>query len=509
MSNAAPRSCLKPPLRNPWVAEDGADSSTSSGQQQQQQQATHDAHAHDVLAHQYATPYHPTTSHTAAHPSLSVAHSTHSVALSSHSAAHPTHSVAHATHSVAHPTYSMAHATYGAAHPTLSAAHPGHCISAAHPAVSVAWAAHGVGQHTHTTHGVVHSHTAHSLHSTAHALPTAAHSVHSVPGTLQQPWVDPQMLWSTPALPGMGSAPGGVFTVGGGAEGSCPVLAAGMCAQPHPTLHPMHHLPPGGGGSSGQTSTSGGWGVPPPTLPPQAGGVGGWGVGGRALAEGSRCERCHYYCFRAAQAAFVAGIVTGFSLLVAGGVFHRQHVAHLQVLVYIGAMVSLVCVVLLVIFCAMNRDHRTRRGVSVRYSGPQVVVGDPETMPLRGIDVTNPIVIPCDHGPRPGDGGPSVELLHQTNHSSCMVPPPATHGGCIVGPTNQSVCFVPQANHNAGSVKGSSANHGGVAASEASHHISQARHAPQKVDEDCEASQRYNLLWKQSSKASSETASKL
>lgn len=63
------------------------------------------------------------------------------------------------------------------------------------------------------------------------------------------------------------------------------------------------------------------------------GGGGGAGVvGGRlTAAEGSQCERCHYYCFRLAQAAYVVGIVTGFSLLVAGGVFHRQHIAHLQV----------------------------------------------------------------------------------------------------------------------------------------------------------------------------------
>lgn len=327
---------------------------------------------------------------------------------------------------------------------------------------------------------------------------------------MQQPWADPQMLWSTPALASMGSAPGGVFTVGVGGEGSCPVLGAGMCGQPHPSLHPLHHIPPGGGGSSGQASTSGGggWGAAPSIIPQT--GVCGWSSsgGGRLVSEGSRCERCHDYCFRAAQAAFVAGIVTGFSLLVAGGVFHKQHLAHLQVLVYIGAMVSLVCVVLLVIFCAMNKDHRTRRSVSVHYSGPQVVIGDPETVPLRAMDAPNPKVIPSDlpHGPHPGEGGPSVDYIHQTNHSSCIVPPP-THGGCIVGPANQNVCFMGVTSHSAGSVKGS-ANHG-VVSSEASHLPSQQRHPAQRVEEECEASQRYNLLWKQPSKASTESTSKL
>ncbi|KAG7159561.1 hypothetical protein Hamer_G004208 [Homarus americanus] len=432
MSTAAPRSCLKPPLRNPWVAEDGGESSTSSGQHQQQQlqqqqQVAHGAHAdahrvHDVLAHQYATPYQPTTSH----PAHSVAHPSLSVALSTHSAAHPSLSVAH---------------------PSLNMAHQSHSVSGAHTAVSSARATQ-VGPHAHTGHGVVHSHTAHSLHSAAHPMPTTAHSVHSVPGTLQQPWVDPQMLWSTPTLPGVASMPGG-----GGA-----------------------------GGSSGQASTSGGggWGVPP-TIIPQTG-AGGWG-GGRFVVggEGSRCERCHYYCFRAAQAVFVAGIVTGFSLLVAGGVFHRQHVAHLQVLVYIGAMVSLVCVVLLVIFCAMNKDHRTRRGVPLRYSGAQMVGGEPETVPLRAGDgAPNPVVVPADltHSVRLGEGGTNMEILHQTNHSSCMAPP-VSHGGCIVGPTNQNVCFVGPASHNAGSVIGS-ANHGPVNSSEVSHHMSQARHPAQR-----------------------------
>ncbi|XP_050732897.1 uncharacterized protein LOC127006713 [Eriocheir sinensis] len=473
MSAAAPRSCLKPPPRNPWVAEDGGESSTSSSQHQQQQQQQqqvnqqqHNSHqqaqqcqqqqqvceagrVQDVLAHQYATPYH-AVSHAAPRPALSVAHTGHSSA---------------------------------------------HSVSG-HPVVSVARAGH-------PAHGVVHSHTAHSLHAHARPLPNAAHSVHSVPGSLQQPWVDPQLLWSTPALPGVG----GVFTVGGGgaggADGSCPVLPPGVYGQTH-ALHALHHMPQGGG-SSGQTSTTGGaWSHPPTGAVPQNSGVGvgGWGVAGvRAVGglEGSRCERCHYYCFRAAQAVFVAGIVTGFSLLVAGGVFHRQHVAHLQVLVYIGAMVSLVCVVLLVIFCAMNKDHRTRRGVPLRFSGPQVVVGDPEAVPLRAIDANNPVVVPSEtsHGARTAESCSSMDMLHQSNHSSCMVGPPTSHG-C------QAVCYggappVVTSNHS-GHV-----NHGPPNPTDAA----LPRHPQQRIEDDYEASQRYNRIWKQPNKASNEAASKL
>lgn len=142
-----------------------------------------------------------------------------------------------------------------------------------------------------------------------------------------------------------------------------------------------------------------------------------------------------------------------------------------QVLVYIGAMVSLVCVVLLVIFCAMNKDHRTRRGLSTRYPGPQAVAGDPEAVPLRAIDATNPVVMPSDlpHGARPGDGG----------SSSCSAAPPAVHTGCIVGANKQNVCCVGAAAHNAaGNVMGS-VNHGPVAG-EVPHHLQQTRHPPQR-----------------------------
>ncbi|XP_045122445.1 uncharacterized protein LOC123510965 isoform X2 [Portunus trituberculatus] len=490
MSSAAPRSCLKPPPRNPWVADDGGESSTSSSQhqqqqqQQQQQQTNHQQQnnqqqqqqqqqvvlseaqrPHEALAHQYATPYQPGATHPAVRPALSTA-----------------------------PGHSSAHSVSG------------------HPVVSVARAGHSV-------HGVVHSHTAHSLHAHAHArpLPNAAHSVHSVPGSLQQPWVEPQLLWSTPALQGVGGVPGGVFTVGGGGtEGSCTVLPPGVYGQTH-ALHAMHHLPPQGGGSSGQTSTTGGgWSHPLPGAAHQnSGAASGWGagVGVRAsggVVEGSRCEMCHYYCFRAAQAVFVAGIVTGFSLLVAGGVFHRQHVEHLQVLVYIGALVSLVCVVLLVIFCAMNKDHRTRRSGALRFSGPQVVVGDPEAVPLRAIEAANTVVVPSEasHGARTAESGSSMDMLHHSNHSSCLVGPPPTSHACLAAQPahTQPLCYSGAPAHPAapGMVGVTAANHSHQNSSEAAHHVQQGR---QRIEEDVEGS-RYNRIWKQPNMSSSE-ASKL
>lgn len=152
-------------------------------------------------------------------------------------------------------------------------------------------------------------------------------------------------------------------------------------------------------------------------------------------------------------------------------------------LVYIGAMVSLVCVVLLVIFCAMNKDHRTRRGgVSVRGPGIPVMVGDPETVPLRPvIDTSNAIVVASDrsHGSRAGGGGSSMELVNQTNHSSCMAPPLAGHGGCVISSASQNMCCMGQVSQSTGSVV-SSANHGPVTASEISHHLPQARHPTQR-----------------------------
>ena len=153
-----------------------------------------------------------------------------------------------------------------------------------------------------------------------------------------------------------------------------------------------------------------------------------------------------------------------------------------QVLVYIGAMVSLVCVVLLVIFCAMNKDHRTRRGGPLRFSGPQVVVGDPEAVPLRPIDGPNPIVVPSEasHGGRTAESGSSMDMLHQSNHSSCLVgpPPPTTHG-VLVAQGSQAVCYGGQV-HSATPGLVGSINHVTTNSSEAGHHVQQGRLPPQR-----------------------------
>ena len=148
-------------------------------------------------------------------------------------------------------------------------------------------------------------------------------------------------------------------------------------------------------------------------------------------------------------------------------------------LVYIGAMVSLVCVVLLVIFCAMNKDHRTRRSGALRFSGPQVVVGDPEAVPLRAIDAANPVVVPSEasHGARTAESGSSMDMLHQSNHSSCLVGPPTSHACLAAQPTpTQPLCYSGAPVHPAapGMVGVAAANHA-QQNSEAAHHVQQGR----------------------------------
>ncbi|KAG0716600.1 hypothetical protein GWK47_009281 [Chionoecetes opilio] len=141
-------------------------------------------------------------------------------------------------------------------------------------------------------------------------------------------------------------------------------------------------------------------------------------------------------------------------------------------------MVSLVCVVLLVIFCAMNNDHKRRRGGPLHFSGPQIVVGDPEALPLRALDASNPVVVPSEasHGGRTAESVSSMDMLHQSNHSSCLVGPKTSYA-CLVAPPNWPVYYLSAPGHPAPQGIVGAVNHTPTTHSKAP----QPRHAPQRA----------------------------
>ncbi|CAL4165561.1 unnamed protein product, partial [Meganyctiphanes norvegica] len=110
------------------------------------------------------------------------------------------------------------------------------------------------------------------------------------------------------------------------------------------------------------------------------------------IAESSICFAWHHYCFRTAQALFVAGIGTGLSLAVAGAMFYSQQ-GNLQVLMYIGGLISLVCLVLLIIFCVINRQPIPRKSPYLPST-----VRETETMPLRTVEI--PLQLPMEDSKR-------------------------------------------------------------------------------------------------------------
>ncbi|XP_076029591.1 uncharacterized protein LOC143018230 isoform X2 [Oratosquilla oratoria] len=275
---------------------------------------------------------------------------------------------------------------------------------------------------------------------------------------IQKPWMDPKALWTSPSSPGTAPA---IFTVGGpGVEPTplcqaqhypyyAPHLAHGAPGAPPPgAIVHAGYMPASNTATSTQWSTgtsAGGGGGAPGGAPPgmvlvgpgggSAAGLRSGGVVGTTGGEEwlSRCQRCNEVCFVAAQAVFVAGILTGFSLLIAGAVFHRQHqFSDLQVLVYIGAMVSLVCVVLLVIFCAMRQNQRARRS-NIRYQGHTPFL-DHEAVPLRTFESANHSAPPhfqmTTTATVTADPGTNKDFLRHpdlTNHSVCIMGGPAPH----------------------------------------------------------------------------------
>lgn len=299
-------------------------------------------------------------------------------------------------------------------------------------------------QETVASRGMVHPHAAHSLHSSSRLGQCIPVTTHSIPAFVQQSWVEPKLLRNAPVHPERSGFAGSVFIAGGRNEITCPGIQSNICNHHQAQQHSFQQSQPAEPVvCSGREANN-------------------WrGMAGAPGWESSRCEKCHYCCFLTAQMIFVTGIVVGFSLLVAGGVFHRRHVAQFQVLVYIGALVSLVCVLLLVIFCAMGRDHRPRRSrrTSIRYlSCPQVLV-DSEVLPLQSVDATGRQMMLTGDGDHTGETqqinsgdvgvvSPSLCMAKPVDHKRFYITP-VGHRECSLGTGNLNIANAGSTNQKA------------------------------------------------------------
>ncbi|XP_044758477.1 uncharacterized protein LOC123316464 [Coccinella septempunctata] len=76
---------------------------------------------------------------------------------------------------------------------------------------------------------------------------------------------------------------------------------------------------------------------------------------------GGKCQTCENVCYFFLQLVFTMGILIGVSLCIAGTVLRKSAAKNLQVLVYIGALVSMVSALLLCIQCNARKNAKNRK----------------------------------------------------------------------------------------------------------------------------------------------------
>lgn len=76
---------------------------------------------------------------------------------------------------------------------------------------------------------------------------------------------------------------------------------------------------------------------------------------------GGHCETFENICYYFLQVAFTMGILIGTSLSIAGAVLRKSAARNLQVLVYIGALLSMVSALLLAIQCSARYNAQKRK----------------------------------------------------------------------------------------------------------------------------------------------------
>lgn len=102
----------------------------------------------------------------------------------------------------------------------------------------------------------------------------------------------------------------------------------------------------------------------PVTPASSPGGASGSGGGGAVDGCGGHCVAFENFCYYCLQVIFIAGILTGVSLTIAGSVLRtQQRGSDLLVLVYIGCMLAMVCALLLAVQCCVRRNVKRRKRV--------------------------------------------------------------------------------------------------------------------------------------------------
>ncbi|KAK6624189.1 hypothetical protein RUM43_004494 [Polyplax serrata] len=89
---------------------------------------------------------------------------------------------------------------------------------------------------------------------------------------------------------------------------------------------------------------------------------GGVSAAGGIGSCGGQCIACETFCYYFLQVIFIAGILTGIALTIAGSVLHgNQREGDLVVLMYIGVLLVLVCILLLSVHCCVRRNVKQRK----------------------------------------------------------------------------------------------------------------------------------------------------
>jgi hypothetical protein len=140
------------------------------------------------------------------------------------------------------------------------------------------------------------------------------------------------------------------------------------------------------------------------------------------------------------QVIFIAGILTGVSLTIAGGVLRRQsRGGDLLVLVYIGCMIAMVCTVLLSVQCCVRRNVK-RRKRALRASREQRNASNRRSNPAHGDMIPLQDLVPGtaqqqQRGPAQQQYQPLLLRVVQQQaatvdnhrHSATVGPPPYHH----------------------------------------------------------------------------------
>lgn len=129
---------------------------------------------------------------------------------------------------------------------------------------------------------------------------------------------------------------------------------------------------------------------------------------------GGKCQTLENVCYYFLQVAFTMGILIGISLAIAGWVLRKSAARNLQVLLYIGAMLSLVCALLLRIQCSARKNARLKRRILRGGKRAHIAM---EMLPTRDAALPLPLPPEADHRgvqvtlvQLPSDTGPVLQV---------------------------------------------------------------------------------------------------